>query len=249
MQIITHKKSPNFTEAAIQREIRFIILHYTDMEFEPALEKLCDENASVSSHYLIRDDGVIYHLVDDEKIAWHAGRSQWRDIVELNSCSIGIEIDNSGEEEFTAQQMESCVKLCKDLQAKYGVESHNIIGHSDIAPDRKIDPGIFFDWGLLLEHGIGIKFAMLDPTMQNNIILSKGDNGLETLQQKLKNIGYNIEITGVFDEQTNCVVRAFQSHFCQKSIWERGGIEDFRNLNSAFSWDEWSAFALESICV
>jgi N-acetylmuramoyl-L-alanine amidase len=247
MQFTTHNKSPNFTEARTPREIRFIILHYTDIEFESALAKLCDENAEVSSHYLIHKDGEIYHLVDDEKIAWHAGRSQWHETIDLNPCSIGIEIDNPGDEPFTDEQMKSCMQLCKYLQEKYDIQSHNIIGHSDIAPHRKWDPGVFFDWNLLLENGMGIPFALPDADLENNVIFSKGDTGIEKLQQNLKNIGYKIEITGIFDDQTNFVVRAFQSHFAQKSIWKRGGIKYFRNPDSDFVWDDFSHSILSTI--
>jgi N-acetylmuramoyl-L-alanine amidase len=249
MLFSTLNKSPNFTEPTSPRRIKFIILHYTQMKFEDALAKLCDENTDVSSHYLIHKNGEIYYLVDDEKIAWHAGRSEWSNTIELNSCSIGVEIDNSGGEKFTTEQMQSCIKLCKYLQDKHDIKSHNIIGHSDVAPHRKWDPGIFFDWDLLQKNGIGISFIKPDSNMQNDIIFSKNDSGagITKLQQNLKNIGYKIEITGVFDNQTNCVVRAFQSHFAQKSILERGGVEYFQKPNSDFPWDEFSNYILSTI--
>lgn len=249
MQFATLNKSPNFTEVTAPRKISFIILHYTEIEFEDALARLCDENVAVSSHYLIHKDGEIHHLVDDEKIAWHAGRSQWGDTIDLNSYSIGVEIDNRGDEPFTDEQMQSSIQLCKYLQEKYGIKPHNILAHSDIAPDRKWDPGIFFDWALLQKNGIGIPFALPDPDLENNIIFSKDDDwaDIAELQQKLKNIGFKIEVTGVFDDQTNHVVRAFQAHFAQKSIWDRGGIEYFKNFDSEFPWDEYSNQILSTI--
>ncbi len=249
MQFLSLNKSPNFTEVTTLREVKFVILHYTEMEFLDALEKLCDENASVSSHYLIHKNGTIYNLVDDNNIAWHAGKSFWQGIEKLNDHSIGIEIDNLGNEPFTDEQMEACIKLCKYLQEKYDIESRNIIGHSDIAVNRKWDPGIFFDWELLLKNIIGIPFGTQLDNKTNNILFSKGVRGpnIAQLQQKLKNIGYKIDITGIFDDQTNYVVRAFQAHFCQKSIWDRGGIEYFKNPDSVFHWDELSELIIQKM--
>ncbi|MGV2433126.1 MAG UNVERIFIED_CONTAM: N-acetylmuramoyl-L-alanine amidase [Rickettsiaceae bacterium] len=156
MHIIFDKKSPNFAIDEKNRTISHIILHYTQMESDAALERLCSEEAGVSSHYFIHKNGDIYNLVEDKYIAWHAGVSYWKGLDKLNNHSIGIEIDNLGNEKFTDIQIDSVINLCKMLQSKYNIPSENIIGHSDIAPDRKLDPGIFFPWDLLLKNGLGI---------------------------------------------------------------------------------------------
>jgi len=145
--------------------------------------------------------------------------------------------------------MDSCIELCRVLQKKYNLASHNILGHSDIAVDRKWDPGIFFDWNLLQKNKIGIEFKTSSDLEKNEIIFTKGDSGEEvlSLQKQLSKLGYKIDLTGIFDEQTNCVIRAFQAHFVQESIHEKGGIEYFHNLNSVFEWDQNSKIILDKI--
>jgi len=202
MHIITNILSPNFEERPQGCAPRFIILHYTEMLFDDAISKLCDKNAKVSAHYLIKKTGEIYHLVADKYIAWHAGVSYWNGFEKLNDHSIGIEIDNMGDESFTDLQMNACIELCHFLMKKYYIPRENVLGHSDIAPDRKIDPGVFFDWKLLDKNGIGIKYG---HDISKMAIVEK--------QQYLKNMGYKIEVTGELDEQTNYVIRAFDMHF------------------------------------
>ena len=202
MHIITNILSPNFEERPQGFGPRFVILHYTEMLFDDAISKLCDKNAKVSAHYLIKKTGEIYNLVEDKYIAWHAGLSYWKGVEKLNDHSIGIEIDNMGDEPFTSQQMDSCIELCHFLMKKYDISRDNVLGHSDIAPDRKVDPGMFFDWKLLDKNGIGIKYGHDISKMS---VVEK--------QQYLKNMGYKIEVTGELDEQTNYVIRAFDMHF------------------------------------
>lgn len=204
MNIITNILSPNFDERPLGCSHRFVILHYTEMLFDDAISKLCDKNAGVSAHYLIKKTGEIYNLVLDKYKAWHAGSSCWKGLEKLNDHSIGIEIDNMGNEPFTKQQMDSCIVLCHFLMQKYHIPRENVLGHSDIAPDRKLDPGMFFDWKLLDKNGIGIPCK---HDIKDLSIVEK--------QQYLKDMGYKIEVTGELDEQTNYVIRAFDMHFCQ----------------------------------
>ncbi len=157
--------SPNFNERPKETVIETIVLHYTDMETaDLSLKRLCDPKAEVSTHYLVDIDGTIYQLVADEKRAWHAGVSQWKGRDNVNHFSIGIELQNEGYEYFLKHNvwdpyplplMESLVQLLKVLTTKYNIDPSNIVGHDDIAPDRKRDPGPHFDWQWLAEKGFG----------------------------------------------------------------------------------------------
>lgn len=227
MNINSNFSSPNF--AIRDKAIKYIILHYTEMDFFEALTKLCEAQAKVSAHYLIKADGEIYRLVDEDKIAWHAGLSCWHGEDKLNNTSIGIEIDNVGTNPFPEMQIASCIELCKFLMKKYDIPRENIIGHSDIAPERKIDPGIYFDWSKLAEHNIGIWPSMHNLKPNDNI-----DIGLA--QSKLARIGYNIKVTHILDSQTNYVLRAFQSHFCPQIIQAKG-VDFYRDETSRYELD------------
>lgn len=153
MQIIKNP-SPNFSPR--NNKINFIIIHYTAMSFEGALKALCNKETKVSSHYLIKASGEIFQLVDDSLAAHHAGISFWKGVSSLNHSSIGIELDNMGNTKFALPQMDKCIELCKKLVTSYNIPKQNIIGHSDIAPNRKIDPGIYFDWKYLAKDNLGI---------------------------------------------------------------------------------------------
>ena len=136
-------------------------MHYTGMQSErESLKRLCTPKYKVSSHYFINQRGKIYRLVDDKYTAWHAGKSCWGRYVNLNKNSIGIEIVNKGHRfgytEFKKKQLKSLIKICKSLIKKYKIKKKNILGHSDIAPLRKIDPGEKFPWRKLAANGIGI---------------------------------------------------------------------------------------------
>tara|TARA_Y100000590_G_scaffold321166_1_gene363613 strand:+ start:255 stop:737 length:483 start_codon:yes stop_codon:yes gene_type:complete len=148
---IIQKKSPNFDKRPKGTKIKSIIIHYTGMKtFEDAYKRLCDKNSKVSSHYLIGRDGKIINLVDEKNRAWHAGVSRWKGIDNLNNISIGIELENPGHEfgyiPFSKKQMNALIFLCKKLKNKYEIEEDWVLGHSDISPDRKLDPGEKFNW-------------------------------------------------------------------------------------------------------
>lgn len=245
MHISYEFKSPNYDERPAPAVIDFIILHYTEMTFEGALDRLRDADAKVSCHYLIKEDGKIFQLVNDEMRAWHAGKSRWQGREALNDCSIGIEIDNSGVIPFADLQMAACISLCKALMDKHRIPSCNIIGHSDIAPNRKLDPGIYFDWQRLADQGLGI-YSGDDSSLRDYKASETTEFEVFNVQAKLASIGYDLNITGQWDNKTNAVIRAFQAHFCQKALRKKG-IEFYRNMNSKYLWDEESDKRLHSL--
>lgn len=233
MQINQKFSSQNYSIRT--EEIKYIIIHYTEMLFDDAIRKLCDPKSKVSSHYLIKDDGQVFQLVDDKYKAWHAGVSYWKNDSNINECSIGIELDNLGNTEFSKKQLDNLAKLCKILMNKYSINYSNVIGHSDIAPERKIDPGIFFDWYKLGVQGIGhlsnvnlTKNLSLEYIIRNKNVFDEKD-----IKQKLAKLGYNIHV------DLNYVIRAFQSHFYPKIIIQKG-INYYYENNSQYYWDIYS---------
>lgn len=134
-----------------------IVLHYTAMHSaQAALERLCDPDIEVSAHYLIAEDGCVWSMVPEDMRAWHAGAGQWRNIQDVNSHSIGIELANCGDHPFSEPQMYALETLMQDVMARWGIAPIDVIGHSDMAPDRKIDPGPRFDWRRLARQGLSI---------------------------------------------------------------------------------------------
>jgi N-acetylmuramoyl-L-alanine amidase len=155
--------SPNFNERALP--VSMIVLHYTGMPgAQGALDRLTSPDAGVSAHYLIDEDGSTYRLVDEEKRAWHAGKSYWRGVTDINSASVGIEIVNPGHEfgyrPFPDEQVGAVMALVHDIKARHGITRGNIVGHSDIAPARKEDPGELFPWWELAKR----RLALPSPT-------------------------------------------------------------------------------------
>jgi N-acetylmuramoyl-L-alanine amidase len=203
---IAWRPSPNFD--ARSGAIRFLILHYTGMEHgEEALERLCDPAAKVSAHYFIAEDGRITQLVEELDRAWHAGQSRYRDITDINSASIGIELQNPGHEwgyrPFPAAQMQSCLRLAATLCVRHRIDRADVLGHSDIAPARKMDPGELFDWPLLARHRIALaapEKLLADPGWAD------GAFGLA-----LERFGYDIT-------DLPAATRAFQRRFRQGRV-------------------------------
>jgi N-acetylmuramoyl-L-alanine amidase len=157
MDGIVDSPSPNFD--ARDSGISMVVLHYTGMaDAESAIARLGDPEAGVSCHYLIDEDGRILRMVAEENRAWHAGRSYWRGVHEVNACSIGIEIVNPGHDlgyrPFTDMQMDALLPLLGDIVERHHIEPANVVGHSDVAPARKQDPGELFDWARLAKHGL-----------------------------------------------------------------------------------------------
>ncbi len=159
---ISNIYSPNFSsKKRSNKSIKTIIIHYTGMQSErESLSRLTNPRSKVSSHFLINRNGKVYRLVNDNKIAWHAGKSSWGKYKNLNNNSIGIELVNKGHKfgytNFKKKQISSLIKICKSLIKKYKIKKKNVIGHSDIAPLRKIDPGEKFPWKLMADKKIGI---------------------------------------------------------------------------------------------
>ncbi|MDF2964981.1 MAG: N-acetylmuramoyl-L-alanine amidase [Rickettsiaceae bacterium] len=239
--------SPNFDDRPASGAITHVIIHFTEIPFKESIEILCDSKAKVSSHYIINEDGTIYSLISDDKRAWHAGKSYWGGIEALNNCSIGIELVNSGKEPFNEPIIHALTSLCGFLKNKYHIKKENFIGHSDVAPDRKVDPGAFFPWQRLAASGIGMWPGAALQEGRSQKIFGVGDRGVvvEGLQARLMRLGYKLEVTGVYDMQTCGVVRAFQAHFCSEDVIKAIGvekfveykkIEDYPSLNGIYEW-------------
>lgn len=150
--------SPNFGSRRDGAQPELIVIHYTAMaSTEAAIDWLCNPEAEVSAHYVISPHGEIYQLVDEEMRAWHAGAGQWCGCEDVNSRSIGIELSNRGDHPFAAQQMAALEWLLQDIMARWDIGPAGVIGHSDLAPGRKIDPGVHFDWQRLEFLGLAEK--------------------------------------------------------------------------------------------
>lgn len=206
-------KSPNYGERIQLRPDRaepsIIILHYTGMESAgAALERLCDPASEVSAHYLIEEDGAIHHLVADEHRAWHAGRSYWGGLTDINSASIGIEIVNKGHEfgyeDFPPAQIEAVIALVKNLMAKYDIRADMVLGHSDIAPERKADPGERFLWKELAAQGIGLwpQVTEMDTEAAADLLGQE-----QIVHDLLVDLGYNPEC------EFGTLIEAFHRHY------------------------------------
>lgn len=160
IEMIQHP-SPNHGPRKGGAAIDMVILHYTAMEAYPALDRLCDPEWEVSAHYLICPQGRIFQLVCEDARAWHAGRAKWGDVDDVNSRSIGIELANLGDHPFAHPQMEALCELLAGIRLRHGIRPERVLAHSDIAPDRKGDPGSRFDWPWLAREG---HVVSLDPS-------------------------------------------------------------------------------------
>ncbi len=158
---VTDAPSPNHDGRPDGAPVDMLILHYTGMRSgAAAIDRLCDPAAKVSAHYVVEEDGRVFRLVPESRRAWHAGISHWRGASGVNARSIGIEVVNPGHEHgyrpFAALQMAALCDLCLGILARHPIPAWNVVGHSDVAPDRKEDPGEFFDWEGLAAHGVGL---------------------------------------------------------------------------------------------
>lgn len=218
--VITDRLSPNTDARPEATAVDTLILHYTGMKtVEDAIARMCDAESKVSAHYVVDEDGSVIRMVPEENRAWHAGLSYWRGRERLNDNSIGIEIVNPGHEfgyrAFPEAQIESVIVLCKDILARNPrITARNVIGHSDVAPSRKEDPGELFPWESLAANGIGL-WAEVPEGVTCTPVAQLGDSGMhvEDFQQRLADYGYSIKIDGNFGAKTEFVVRAFQRHF------------------------------------
>jgi len=198
--------SPNFN--ARQLPVSMVVLHYTGMETaEAALERMCDPAAEVSAHYMIDEDGTVTQLVDEEHRAWHAGKSYWRGVTDVNSASVGIELVNPGHEfgyrPFPEEQMEALLPLLADIVRRHDVPRANVVGHSDVAPARKLDPGELFAWDMLARHHL----ALPVPPVRMRLVYDNPG----AFYLALERFGYDIA-------DGRAAVRAFQRRFRPKRI-------------------------------
>ncbi|ADL02094.1 peptidoglycan recognition protein family protein [Brevundimonas subvibrioides] len=229
MLTITEAPSPNFDPRRGPPDM--VLLHYTGMQTaEVAVAHLRDPEAKVSAHYVVDEDGSILRLVDEERRAWHAGRSWWRGETDINAVSIGIEIVNPGHEFgyrlFPDPQIDAVIALIEDIRTRWTIEDARILGHSDVAPTRKQDPGELFPWKRLAAHRQGLWFepaaeriAALGPP------LTIGDEGLgvHVLQAGLHRLGYEPLPDGRYTDETRITVEAFQRHWRPSKV---DGIAD-----------------------
>ena len=214
------RPSPNFDSRPAGAPVDILLLHYTGMpSAEAALARLCDPDAKVSAHYLVDEDGTVCRLVDEDRRAWHAGVARWAGESDVNGRSIGIELVNPGHEfgyrPFPEAQMAALEELAGDLVARHAIPPARVLGHSDVAPARRCDPGELFDWARLAAAGIGLWPAAGIEAPASEERLGPGSEGaaVAALQRGLARFGYDIDVGGRYDGATGIVVRAFQRHF------------------------------------
>jgi len=194
-----------------------LVLHYTGMaSARAALDRLCDPAAEVSAHYVIDEEGRVFALVDEGRRAWHAGVAAWRGRTDVNSASIGIELANPGHEfgyrPFPDVQMAVLTALCRGILGRHAIPARHVVGHSDVAPQRKQDPGELFDWRGLAAAGIG-RWPRPVPTPGRDIGPGDAGEDVERFQAALATWGYGLVADGRYGPQTAAVVAAFQRHF------------------------------------
>jgi N-acetylmuramoyl-L-alanine amidase len=200
MQFID-RPSPNFDDRSLP--VTMVVLHYTGMQdAASAIARLADPEAKVSCHYLVAEDGTVVRMVDEARRAWHAGRSHWRGVTDINSASVGIEIVNPGHEwgylPFPDEQIDAVIRLVADIKQRHAITRGNVVGHSDIAPARKQDPGELFPWGKLAR----LRLALPRPT-KNLVDPGWSDAGFLLA---LERFGYDVA-------DATAAVTAFQRRF------------------------------------
>ena len=221
---LTRNYSINFDlKKRDKKSIKFIIIHYTGMKNESdAIKRLCDAKSEVSSHYFIKNNGDLLNLVPDLYNAWHSGKSSWKKFKSLNRYSIGIEINNPGHEfkykKYSLKQISSLIKLLKVLKKKYKIKKQNILGHSDISPNRKKDPGEKFPWNRLARKKL-CKWHTLDENkikIYRNLKLNTNDEKL--FLNNLSKIGYSKIFSIKYRIKKINLVKAFQRRYRQSLI-------------------------------
>ena len=221
---LTRRYSINFDlPKRSKKKIIFIIIHYTGMKKESeAIKKLCDHKSKVSSHYFIKNNGEVLNLVPDLFTSWHAGKSCWKKFKSLNKYSIGIEINNPGHQhgykKFSSKQIFSLMKLLTHLKKKYSIKKQNILGHSDIAPNRKKDPGEKFPWIKLASKNL-CKWHDLSKSE----IIKNRNSKIKDYEEKiflnnLYNIGYSKKDENKYKKRKINLIKAFQRRFRQNLV-------------------------------
>jgi N-acetylmuramoyl-L-alanine amidase len=212
---VIDRPSPSFEPRPDGVAVDMLVLHYTGMESaEVALARLCDPGSGVSAHYVVDEDGTVLRLVGEEHRAWHAGAASWGGATNINDRSVGIELVNPGHEfgyrPYPERQMAAAEDLAADIVARHAIAPARVVGHSDVAPQRKRDPGELFDWARLARVGVGLwpegPDADSDPP-------PAGEAVVRGAQELLARYGYEVPVTGRPDQPTRNVVAAFQRHF------------------------------------
>ena len=218
--------SPNFNQVKRNsNQIKFLIFHYTGMKREfDAIKKLTKFKSDVSCHYFINNNGKTSVMVPDLYVAWHAGKSRWKYYKSLNRYSIGIEISNPGHnynyKKFSKNQIQSLIKLSKILIKKYKINSKNILGHSDVAPERKKDPGEKFPWKELAKQDIGLWHSLSMQSLKKNRKIELDKVSKKMFYNNLSKIGYVIKKTENSKNRkfNNYIIKAFQRRFRQELV-------------------------------
>ncbi len=231
--------SENVNERRNGLTAQLLILHYTGLpSVERSIQVLADPRGKVSCHYVIAEDGRITQMVREDMRAWQAGVSCWRGETDINSASIGIEIQNPGHDggypPFPVAQMERVRDLSLDICQRNAIPREGVLAHSDVAPKRKIDPGEKFDWGWLAAAGVGHWVEPGLPT-DDGVRLGLGDAGsaVTAMQRSLAAYGYGVPENGVFDIATQYVVIAFQRHFRPArvdAVWDASCADTLQRL-------------------
>jgi len=226
--------SLNFGERKDGRRPDMLLLHYTGTpNAAGALEHLRSPTSQVSAHYFVFEDGRVIQLVQEGKRAWHAGIAVWSGESDINSCSIGIEIANPGHEfgyrDFPKRQIAAVTALCRGILTRNAIPPERVLGHSDVAPGRKQDPGEKFPWRTLYESGVG---NWVRPAkILDGPLLALGDrgDGVTAMQRLLAEYGYGVAINGNYDSAMHEVVTAFQRHFRPERV---DGVIDTSTRNT-----------------
>ncbi|WP_083754755.1 N-acetylmuramoyl-L-alanine amidase [Bradyrhizobium murdochi] len=226
--------SPNYGDRNNGRVADMILLHYTGMpDVEGAIAQLCTPGTDVSAHYIVLEDGRIVQSVPEAKRAWHAGVSSWAGEEDINSCSIGVEIINSGHDwgypDFPSRQIAAVIALCRGIMLRRKIPAHRVLAHSDVAPARKKDPGEKFPWHLLANSGVGHWVQPAPIVRGETLKLGSISDGVANMQAALAKYGYNIPTHGKFDGPTMQVVTAFQRHFRPARV---DGIADHSTMST-----------------
>lgn len=234
--------SPNIESRQRGLMPAMLILHYTGLEsIERSLEVLSRPDCKVSCHYVVDVDGRIVQMVAENMRAWHAGVSSWHGETDINSASIGIEIQNPGHAhgypDFPLAQMQAVTALCQDIVGRHGMTPEHVLAHSDVAPARKIDPGEKFDWPGLAQAGVGFWVPPVPPNAEDaGVELAADTSDVAEARRLLARYGYGVAPSGPLDQDLAFVLRAFQLHFRPARVdgrLDRSTLETLRRLVEA----------------
>ena len=221
--------SPNYSnKIRLKKDIKFVIIHYTGMQSEiESIRRLKNPKFKVSCHYLINRKGQIIQMVKEKKIAWHAGKSKWKKYTDLNYNSIGIELVNKGHglgyQNYSKEQIKSLIQLCKNLKKKYAIKKENFLGHSDIAPLRKIDPGEKFPWKKLSDYKLGNWYKERQKKIDFNPQEIK-----VAFFSNLQKLGYRYFSINKRRIKDKRIIRSFQQHYLPNNVTGKIDLKTYK---------------------